>query len=120
MSRFTMLFGSFYGAQHYGALLDHCSYGEILGSDLSEAGQAGGSSTEFDGAWNGVHIRHMSKVNFAHPLSDIRLNQEGESDNDLRVAHGGMADVTGSFLHGGFAIEPNEVHPDGIIFWEEG
>ena len=110
----TVLDGDFSGAQGYGAYVNHGSFAEIGDSDFSSAGQAGGLSPETNQPYNGIYVRHSSRVNLAGACN-LRLSPGSDSEDDLRVEFGGQCDHDITYIGGQFQPS-NVLSPDGIIF----
>ena len=108
-SRFSILDADFFGANEFGAYIDHASHGHIGNTDFSNAGRRGGPP----GTYNGIHVRHSSYLN----LGDGAVVQLGSSpsSNDIAVQFGGMIDVTRDVV-GGFTQAPNILTANGVIF----
>lgn len=116
MGRFTILGGDFHGAQEFGAYINHASTGEIAASNFSQAGQRGGNSDELGTPFNGIHVRHSSRLNISTGTTDARLGGSTDSDDDIRVEYGGTIDLDENLFLGGISQAPNFVNENGIIF----
>lgn len=111
---FAFLDADMQGANGYGAYVNHGSWGEIGDSDFSGAGVLGGVSPELGDPYNGIHVRHSSRVNLTG-ATNFRLGVS-DSPNDVRVEYGGVVDLDSGVFIGGTSQPANLLTQHGIIF----